>query len=106
MPTLAPASRMRNAQVSWLATTTTAAQVSYPVTHIGYYWIEAAGAQGGQSNPLLPSGRGAILNGKFRLEEGDAVNIPVSTLAEWSIALLAALVAGFGLRLQRRKQRA
>lgn len=34
------------------------------------------------------------------------MNIPVPTLAEWSIALLAALVAGFGLRLQRRKQRA
>ena len=56
----------------------TGAIVSYPVSTTGDYWIEAAGAEGGNypSSTYRP-GRGAIVGGKFQLTAGTSLSVLV-----------------------------
>jgi hypothetical protein len=48
----------------------------------GDYWIEAVGAQGGDSGTLYEGGRGAFLRGKFSLSLGQELNIIVGQQGE------------------------
>ncbi|MEG0921364.1 MAG: IPTL-CTERM sorting domain-containing protein [Comamonas sp.] len=52
--------------------------VSYSVPSTGDYWLEAAGAEGGNhSNSTYRPGRGAIVGGKFHLTTGTSLRILV-----------------------------